>query len=277
MKTKLLALCIAMASASAIASDWTSGEFTGGIDIGGTIEKTEYPAKWKWKAGSSITDLNAFTKDLRNNGRQLTIQISENKPILLGKTAEAFFAHVTGVEAAPQITFKGFDQSEIEIQANGSPDGKHYLELPIKEASGVDKIGTLRINVTAAGVSAKEKDDTAADLSSLDATSAGEVFFGGLSTSSVIDSAATAVSKTSAFGSLGETELLSQLQIATNKNLVLEKGTAKKTETMADGKFTAATYAMAVEAGQTLVATFDSAVSSETAWKAPLSIEVSYQ
>lgn len=277
MKMKLIALCVTMASASAIASDWVTGDFNGGIDFGGTIEKTEYPAKWQWKAGSSITGLNATTNDLRENGTKLIISVNENKPILLGKTAEAFFSHTANVEASPQITFKDYNQNAITLMASGSSDGTHYLELPIKEQNGDAKLGTLKINVTAAGAVVKEKDDTTADLNSIDAVAAGDVFYGGLNSTSVIESGATAASKTSVFGSLSADELLSQVQTATNKTLTLNENSAKKTETLVGGKFTSAAYAMAIAAGQELVAKFDSAVSSKTDWTAPLTIEVRYQ
>lgn len=277
MKKTLIALCITMASGSAMA--WTTGDFNGSIDIGGSIEKTEYKAKWQWQSGNGFNTFTNTTNDLRNNGTKLVISVTEDKPILLGKTAEAFSSLVGGVAAVPNIAFSGYDSTPVSLQAVGSGDGTHYLELPIKVADGSDKIGTLRVNVTASGVVAKEGDSNIL-LNSLESTQNTEVFFGGLVSSAVIDSATTAAAYTAKFGSLSAQELQKQVQDASGNNtLQLTEGTSKVTETLVgqNGKVAAAAYAMGMSNGQTLEATFDKAITSETNWKAPMNIVVSYQ
>lgn len=268
-----MALCVAMASGSAMA--WTTGDFNGTVDFGGTIEKSEYKVKWQWQSGDNFNTFTNSTKDLIN-GKKLVIPVTEDKPILLGKTVEAFSSSVAGVEAVPNIVFSGYDGQTVTLNKSNEGDGTHYLELPIKTAEADDKIGTLRVNVTAAGVAAKEGDSAVA-LNSLDATQNSEVFFGGLVSDAVINSAATAAATTAKFGSLSATELQQQVQ-AVNSNLTsLTEGSSKTTENLTDGKAAAAAYAMGMANGQTLEATFTQAITSETNWKAPLNITVSYQ
>ncbi|MFQ6246868.1 hypothetical protein ACLMPP_20645 [Yersinia enterocolitica] len=275
MKKTLMALCVAMASGSAMA--WTTGDFNGTVDFGGTIEKSEYKVKWQWQSGDNFNTFANSTKDLTDGGKKLVIPVTEDKPILLGKTVEAISSSAAGVEAVPNIVFSGYDGQTVTL--NKSPnagDGTHYLDLPIKTAEADDNIGTLRVNVTAAGVAAKEGDSTVA-LNSLDATQNSEVFFGGLISDAVINSAATAAATTAKFGSLGATELQQQVQAVNNKLTTLTEGSSKTTENLADGKAAAAAYAMGMANGQTLEATFTQAITSETNWKAPLNITVSYQ
>ena len=278
MKKTLIALCVAMASGSAMA--WTPGEFNGSIDIGGTIEKTDYTAKWQWKTGDGFNSFENTTNELRNNGTKLVIAIAGDKPILLGKTSEAFSSSVGGANAVPNITFKGYDGNEVSLQASGSGDGTHYLELPIKSGAqdaNDDQIGTLRVNVTAAGVVAKEGDSDI-QLNSLHSTQSSEVFFGGLVSDAVVGSATTAAATTEKFGSLSAQDLQEQVQAINDTLTTLTEGTSKTTETLVDqdGKVTAAAYAMGMSNGQTLEATFNNAITTETPWKAPMQIEVSY-
>ncbi|MDM2845523.1 hypothetical protein OGY83_18050 [Citrobacter sp. Cpo090] len=276
MKKTLIALCVAMASGSAMA--WTTGDFNGSVDIGGTIEKTDYKAKWQWKTGDGFNTFENTTNELRSNGTKLVIAITEDKPILLGKTSEAFSSSVGGAAAVPNIVFKGYDGNEVSLLASGSGgDGTHYLELPIHNGDAQDKIGTLRVNVTAAGVVAKEADSDI-QLNSLHSTQSSEVFFGGLVSNAVVDSATVAAATTAKFGSLSASELQKQVQDVSGTTLPLTEGTSKATETLVDqdGKVAAAAYAMGMVQGQTLEATFDNAITTETAWKAPMNIEVSY-
>ena len=276
MKKTLIALCVAMVSGSAMA--WSTGDFNGTVDIGGTIEKTEYKAKWQWKSGTGFDSFANTTNQLRVNGTKLVIPVTEDKPILLGKTTEAFSSSVGGVAAVPNIVFRGSDGTIVSLQASGSGDGTHYLELPIKEADADVRIGTLRVNVTAAGVVAKEGDSDI-QLNSVESTQNSEVFFGGLISNAVVDSATTAAATTAKFGSLSATELQQQVQNVNGTLTTLTEGTSKQTETLVDqnGKVVAAAYAMGMSNGQTLEATFNKAVTSEVNWKAPMNIVVSYQ
>lgn len=274
MKKNLIALCLAMASGSALA--WTTGDFNGSIDIGGTIEKNEYKGKWFWKSGDGFDNFEHSTNELRSNGTKLVIQVSEDKPILLGKTSQAFSTPAAGLGAVPNITFSDYKGTAVTLQG-GTTAGAHYFELPVKTDQAEDQIGTLRVNVTAAGVVAKQG-DTAINLHSLDATQNSEVFYGGLVSGSVLESAAFAAETTGVFGSLNREGLVQQIQAVDSSLTAVNEG-AKATETMVstDNKVVSAAYAMGMSAGQTLEATFNNAVTTETRWKAPLNIVVAYQ
>lgn len=274
MKKNLIALCLAMASGSALA--WTTGDFNGSIDIGGTIEKNEYKGKWFWKSGDGFDNFEHSTNELRSNGTKLVIQVSEDKPILLGKTSQAFSTPAAGLGAVPNITFSDYKGTAVTLQG-GTTAGAHYFELPVKTDQAEDQIGTLRVNVTAAGVVAKQG-DTAINLHSLDATQNSEVFYGGLVSGSVLESAAFAAETTGVFGSLNREGLVQQIQAVDSSLTTVNEG-AKTTETMVstDNKVVSAAYAMGMSAGQTLEATFNNAVTTETRWKAPLNIVVAYQ
>ncbi|EBI8251244.1 TPA: hypothetical protein PRY54_003929 [Escherichia coli] len=274
MKKNLIALCLAMASAPALA--WTTGDFNGSIDIGGTIEKSEYKGKWFWKSGTGFDNFQHSTNELRNNGTKLVIQMTENKPILLGKTSEAFSTPTAGLGAVPNISFSDYQGGEVTLKAGTNP-GRHYFDLPVKTDQAEDRIGTLRVYVTAAGVAAKEG-DTSITFHSLEATQSSEVFYGGLVSAAVLESAVAAAEKTAAFGSLSRDELVQQIQAVNNSLTVVNDG-VKSRETMVgtDNKVVSAAYAMGMSTGQTLEATFTKAVTTETKWKAPLNIVVSYQ
>lgn len=274
MKKNLIALCLAMASGSALA--WTTGDFNGSIDIGGTIEKNEYKGKWFWKSGDGFDNFEHSTNELRSNGTKLVIQVSEDKPILLGKTSQAFSTPAAGLGAVPNITFSDYKGTAVTLQG-GTTAGAHYFELPVKTDQAEDQIGTLRVNVTAAGVVAKQG-DAAINLHSLDATQNSEVFYGGLVSGSVLESAAFAAETTGVFGSLSREGLVQQIQAVDSSLTAVNEG-AKATETMVstDNKVVSAAYAMGMSAGQTLEATFNNAVTTETKWKAPLNIVVAYQ
>ena len=274
MKKNLIALCLAMASGSTLA--WTTGDFNGSIDIGGTIEKDDYKGKWLWKSGIGFDNYENTTNELVSNGRKLIIKVTEDKPILLGKTSEAFSTVTPGLGAVPRITFNNYKGDEVQL--SGTTNGAHHFDLPVRTKLADEEIGTLRVNVTAAGAVAREG-DTAIDLSSLDATQSSEIFYGGLSSNAVLESAELAAEVTGTFGSLNRAGLVDQIKAVNNSLNNVNVGTTKSTETMvnADRKVVSAAYAMGMSTGQTLEATFNEAVNSEIEWRAPLNIVVSYQ
>lgn len=274
MKKNLIALCLAMASGSSFA--WTTGDFNGSIDIGGTIEKSEYKGKWFWKSGTGFDSFAHTTNQLRNNGKQLVIQVEEDKPILLGKTSEAFSTPTAGLGAVPNISFSDYKGTAVTLHG-GTTAGAHYFDLPVKTAQAEDQIGTLRVNVTAAGAVAKQG-DAAISLHSVEATQNSEIFYGGLVSGSSLKSVAFATETTATFGSLSREELVQQVQaVDSSLTNVNEGSTIAETMVSADRKVVSAAYAMGMSAGQTMEATFTNAVTTETKWKAPLNIVVAYQ
>lgn len=274
MKKNLIALCLAMASGTSFA--WTNGDFNGSIDIGGTIEKNEYKGKWFWKSGTGFDSFEHTTNELRSNGTKLVIQVAEDKPILLGKTSEAFSTPTAGLGAVPNITFNDYKGTAVTLHG-GTTAGAHYFDLPVKTDQTDEQIGTLRVNVTAAGAVAKQG-DAAIDIHSVEANQNSEIFYGGLVSSSSLKSAGFATDTTAAFGSLSRDELVRQVQaVDSSLTTVNEGSTIAETMVSDDRKVVSAAYAMGMSSGQTLEATFTNVVKTETKWKAPLNIVVAYQ
>ncbi len=133
------------------------------------------------------------------------------------------------------------------------------------------------MNVTAAGAVAKQG-DAAIDIHSVEATQNSEIFYGGLVSGSSLKSATFATETTAVFGSLSRDELVQQVQAVDSSLTTVNDGnTIAETMVSADKKVVSAAYAMGISTGQTMEATFNNAVTTETKWKAPLNIVVAYQ
>lgn len=153
MKKTLIALAVAASAVSGMAHAWTNGDFNGSVDIGGSIIADDYRQKWSWAVGSDINGFSNVLRDLTEGGTKLTITVSGNKPILLGKTTEAFAAPVAGgVGAIPQIAFTDFQGNAIQVNGiEQSNAGLGFLPVPMKNAAG-SAIGTAKVNITFAGI-----------------------------------------------------------------------------------------------------------------------------
>ncbi|MCV6900830.1 F4 (K88) fimbria major subunit/adhesin FaeG, partial [Escherichia coli] len=81
--------------------------------------------------------------------------VTGNKPILLGRTKEAFATPVTGgVDGIPHIAFTDYEGASVVLR---NPDGETnknglaYFVLPMKNAEGT-KVGSVKVNASYAGV-----------------------------------------------------------------------------------------------------------------------------
>ena len=90
MKKTLIALAVAASAVSGIAHAWTNGDFNGSVDIGGSISADDYRQKWSWAIGSGLNGFSNILTEMTDSGTKLIITVHGNKPILLGKTTEAF-------------------------------------------------------------------------------------------------------------------------------------------------------------------------------------------
>ncbi|WP_105455306.1 fimbrial protein [Escherichia coli] len=280
MKKTLIALAVAASAVSGMAHAWTNGDFNGSVDIGGSITADDYRQKWSWAVGSDINGFSNALTDLTENGTKLTITVSGNKPILLGKTTEAFATPVdAGVGAKPQITFTDYEGQTVALQyEHDNKDGLGYFVLPMKNTDGT-KIGSLKANVAYAGAVSVGKDGQGyiGSLSERDWS----IFKGGLGvygSASVLDGGDAAAERTALFGSLSQAEMLQQIQAVNAGVSGLGSRTGSVGENMkyTDGTVVSAAYAMGIANGQTLEATFDQAVTASTQWSAPLNVAVTY-
>ena len=283
MKKTLIALAVAASAVSGMAHAWTNGDFNGSVDIGGSITADDYRQKWSWAVGSGINGFSNVLNDLTNGGTKLIITVNGDKPILLGKTNEAFSTPVSGVGGVPQIAFTDYEGASVELR---NPDGETnkglaYFVLPMKNADGT-KVGSVKVNASYAGVNGAGG-VTSADgvLSSLYAGGSNAIFYGGLPTNvaqSELLSGSAAAARTELFGSLSKNDILGQIQRvnANITSLVDRAGSSSEDMIYTDGTVISAAYALGIANGQTIEATFDQAVTASTQWSAPLNVAVTY-
>ncbi|HAK5803089.1 TPA: fimbrial protein, partial [Salmonella enterica] len=269
---------------SGMAHAWTNGDFNGSVDIGGSITADDYRQKWSWAVGSDINGFSNTLKELTEDGTKLTITVSGNKPILLGKTTEAFATPVVGgLGAIPLIAFTDYEGTSIEIKnPEGEIDkGLAYLVLPMKNAEGT-KVGSVKVNASYAGVvGIGGVTDSNGIVRSLYSAGTDFIFNGGLAKNvkaAELSSGSEAASRTGLFGSLSENDMLGQIQKvnANITSLISEVRSNDENMKYTDGRVVSAAYALGIANGQTIEATFDQAVTASTQWSAPLNVAVTY-
>ncbi|EJC9344512.1 fimbrial protein [Escherichia coli] len=281
MKKTLIALAVAASAVSGMAHAWTNGDFNGSVDIGGSITADDDRQKWLWAVGSDINGFNNSLKNMNENKTKLTITVNSNKPILLGKTNEAFSTPVAGgVGAIPQIAFTGYDGTPVELK---NPDGVRdkglaYMVLPMKNEKG-DKLGSVTVNASYAGAVMVGKPGSVS-LRSLYGGSNNVIFNGGLPINvlgSEFLKGDSAASRTELFGSLSASGMLKQLQgVYPDITAYDIQNNANENMQYTDGTVVSAAYALGIADGQTIELTFDKAVTASTKWSAPLNVAVTY-
>ncbi|HHI3000355.1 fimbrial protein [Escherichia coli] len=278
MKKTLIALAVAASAVSGMAHAWTNGDFNGSVDIGGNIVADNFGQKWSWAVGSSINSFSNKLTDLTENGKKLTITVQGNKPILLGKTNEAFVApSVGGWGAIPLIAFTDYEGQAVTLQnpANETDKGLAFFVLPMKDATG-SKVGSVKVNASYAGAVVEKTSDSTANLFSAYGCKLNCIFDGGLPVNvpnSELQSGVAAAERTALFGSLGKNDLVAQYQ-AVVPGATVSDGTGPEFSSMR--LLASAAYALGIADGQTIEATFNQAVTAGTQWSAPLNVAVTY-
>lgn len=289
MKKTLIALAVAASAVSGMAHAWTNGDFNGSVDIGGSITADDYRQKWSWAVGSDINGFNNALTELTENRTKLTITVNGDKPILLGKTNEAFSTPTEGLGGIPLISITDYENKPVTVLAAegdfNSPDV--FFDLAMKNDAGV-KIGTVRVNAQAAGVTVvgrgpghPDKPNTAASYSLGYNASGASAYKGGLpeniGSGGSLNAADAASSIITKFGSLSTDELFQQTKAVYPSLPDYEHDTKKYYETMiSPNGVKASSYALGIANGQTIVATFDQAVAASTQWSAPLNVAITY-
>ncbi|WP_407903997.1 fimbrial protein [Escherichia coli] len=287
MKKTLIALVVATSAVTSYsAMAWQEGDFNGTVNIGGVITDDNYKAKWSWDIGSDLNSFSNKVSEMTDSGKKLTISVTENKSILLGKTTEASFAPSRGVGAAPNISFTDYKGVPVQLSETGT-DGKVKLVLPMKNNTD-QEIGNLTVNATAVGYMVAGTSALSTSLiNSLYADNSFDALFGGvqMNSANAIQKGNAAASKVAALGGVTLNELMDQLK-AKHANIsgsVFDRNTVQATDwtNFASNKYpdavAAAGYALGIESGEKIEANFNTAVNKTTEWKAPLNVQVSYQ
>jgi len=287
MKKTLIALAVAASAAvsgSALAAaSWAPGDFSKTLNFGGSIIADEARQKWSWSAGDSMDNFVHTLRDMTENNTKLRITIREDKPILIGKTDEAFSVPVTGGAAAiPLISFTdAAGERQLLKRVSGSSGlGVGTLDLIIKNKDTDEAIGTLRATLTAAAVRGKSGDSNEVSLDSLYANDNNSIFSGGLPKGEgvLIKEANNAADFIALMGGLSSADILNQIKEVKPDVTSVSPQNATTTESMVstNGEVISASYALGFKNGQTIVAEFTDAVSTTTQWVAPLNIAVTY-
>ncbi|EBQ9648382.1 fimbrial protein [Salmonella enterica subsp. enterica serovar Montevideo] len=291
MKKTLIALAVAASAVSGMAHAWSNGDFNGSVDIGGSITADDYRQKWSWAVGSDINGFSNAVTDLTENGTKLIITVNGNKPILMGKTNEAFSTPTLGLGGVPFISITDYENKPVTVLAAArnynSPD--IFFDLAMKNDAGV-KIGTVRVNAQAAGVAVRAYGANSADKpNQAESYSLGynangpSAYKGGLPENigsggslSGADAASNIITK---FGSLSTDELFQQAKTVYPVLTSYEHGTKEKYLDLVSGdssRVHASSYAMGIANGQTIEATFNQTVTASTQWSAPLNVAITY-
>ncbi|HAX5023220.1 TPA: fimbrial protein [Escherichia coli] len=275
MKKTLIALAVAVSAVSGAAHAWTTGDFNGSFDINGTITADQYNDKWEWKVGDGLSFHNT-TKDMTDGSKTLTITQTEPAAILLGHTKEAFATPTTGVGAIPLISFSDYEQNAVNLESTGESN-KGFFNLPMTDGEG-NKLGDVKVNVTAAGLlSYSEKRTKLVGIASVISNDDAKIYNGGL-VSSVTNSGQVASKLVEKFGNYNHSALLSQLKaVHSDLGSQVSQTSPKSTDMVnTDGDVMASSYALGIDQGQTIVATFTNPVTTTTQWSAPLNVAVTY-
>lgn len=283
---KKIALFIA-AVISAPALAWTNGDISKNVDFAGTITPEQYSQLWRWKVGTGLNGFQHNLTDMEQELKKLTIRADSPKGLLYGETVKAMRANV-GLGAIPNIALSDYENNAVNlVQGSSDGEGKGYITLPIKDEQN-NKIGSLKVNVTAVGLAVgAERDTPSKSLGmSVHATSENHALYGGLFSKSIANGYSTANQTVIKFGGKNASQLNQDvrqhplLQGISANGWLNRPWSAPVNFQESDGvKFGvhALSYVLGVDTGQTLEATFDSPVTATTKWSAPLNVAVTYR
>lgn len=290
MNKTLLAVALATAglSANVMALSFSDGNFNGSVDIGGTITVSLATNQWQWAAGEGLDAHKHAVTVMTNNHQTLTIPMAADTPLLVGQTKAATVGAVGGVGLTPQISFMQADGiTPAAITWGGTADGKGVMELQVVDgAAPTTALGTADVHVKAGGAKlyslATGVDPLNDYYLAMASTYGGAGLFGA---SAIPPAYADAIPSSDAYPwieALGAT----RTQLAQAQDVIALSGYPTTTPSlyptfpstsfdMPSAIYTGA-YGLGIAAGDEIVVNFDAPVATETQWKAPLNIAVTY-
>ncbi|TMU66013.1 hypothetical protein FGA82_31905, partial [Pseudomonas fluorescens] len=75
-------------ASSAMALTFTDGDFTGSVDISGTVTVPQAANHWQWAAGDPINFPSILVTQMDSTYKILTLPAATNLPLLVGQTIQ---------------------------------------------------------------------------------------------------------------------------------------------------------------------------------------------
>lgn len=272
MKKTLIALAITASAVSGMAHAWTNSDFNGEVDFGGTI--TPDKSGWVWTVGQGYDHFTNKISDLTNSGKKLTIPAKQNMPLLLGKTTAAFLG---GPGLAPQIAFSDSKGRITPVWASDNAEGT--MTLTVSDADQKE-IGTVTLDVKAIAPAAWAKVDKSSSISVRYLDNTAGALVGATGMFGETPHFAPVATILDAFGAPTLKELQDQVKAYPGLSDIAYDTSdliASSSDDFTDAAWAyAAFYVLGIPNGKSIVVDFNSPITSEIQWKAPLMMQVSY-
>ncbi|MBP0551497.1 F41 fimbrial protein [Escherichia coli] len=288
MKKTLIALAVAasaVVSGSSVAAlgGWTEGQPNGSIDIGGTITNPKSDMKWLWAVGEGMNNYEHTVSQLSNGGTELTVSIDNDTPFLAAKMNKAVRAPITGI--IPKVELTSYDQSVAAM--NFQSDSSATLTVKVKDGNNDTQIGELVIplQVGAGGVT-YENTSPSTNFARLSVGGAGTMLEG-----IVKPNASSTPSIALKWSGVTTDDIKNELiasyttvnEVTTlNSVNVSDSGWVNYAD-LSHGNYLSTSaaryvvYGAGIPAGSNLALTFNKPITGETQWKAPVTVNVTYQ
>ncbi|MFJ7174842.1 F4 family fimbrial subunit [Citrobacter freundii] len=278
MKKTLIALAVAASAAvsgSALAGlgSFSSSNINNTVNFGGTITPPVVN-QWVWAVGQGYDQYSNTTNDLTENGRKLTITASENMPLLVGKSAQAFYGQ-PGL--SPRISFSDASGEVTPVWDNeGLAKGTITIAV---NGDNQTRIGSMTLPVTGVGIMLVDDKTGTNPISVMHSRS--NAFQGGYGIFNSPPSFSLLNTQyIGAYGGPTVQELVAQVKALKptaqdpNVDYVVPVDNVGFDH---DSQIYSSGYALGIPNGSAMTVTFNNSLSGETAWNAPLTMQISYQ
>ncbi|MDI2145872.1 hypothetical protein KBJ94_27895 [Pseudomonas sp. ITA] len=283
MNRSLLAAALAAATfggaTSAMALTFTDGNFTGGVDMSGTVTVPVSTNQWQWATGDAVNFPSIPVTQMSNGFKTLTLPVTSNLPLLVGQTKAATIGNTGNVGLNPQIVLKDTANATVApVWDTTGNTGKGTLTLPVTAADGTTALGSMTIKVKAGTVRAVFVGG-GGQLQALFPSSSGTPLYGNAVTPvSILQPGSIAGAWNVLLGAKSPTDLRDQLNAASGATMTtfgVDNQVPSTGFNQSDTYF-AGTYGLGIAQGDTIVVNFTNPISANTTWKAPLKMTVTY-
>ncbi len=293
MKKTLIALAVAasaIVSGSSVAAlgGWTESQPNGSIDIGGTITKPVNDMKWLWAVGEGMNNYEHTVAQLSNGGTELTVAVADDLPFLAAKMSKAVDLPIVG-GLVPQVQFTSFDQSVAQMTFQDSTSAT--LTVKVKDANDV-QIGDLAIPLTfGAGATHMDVDELGNSSANFARISTGALGIGSIFEGLVQPSSKTNATLALKWSGVTTSDIMDEMikgiqaanvtpaltTIGVSDSSWMNYSSMNHGNYVGTGNLRYAVYGAGIPAGSELALTFNKAITEETEWKAPVTVNVTYQ